>query len=268
MPKTVIEQFKMRGSNLINNGLSSALDSLLEGSRPHQNLTVSEMFGDTIQGEGIWTGHPATFLRLTGCTLDCVWCDTAEVWRKGDIYSFLDIVSLLGHAGLINKLREGQHLVLTGGSPLKQQADLARFIQYFIDTFGFKPYIEVENECVLSPYPELAKFVDCWNNSPKLANSGMKARARYKMSILKETAQLPNSWFKFVVSADEDWQEIQGDYLDQGLFTKDQVILMPCGMTQEELAISRPIVADMAVKYGVLFSDRLHITIWNKMTGV
>lgn len=43
---------------------------------------------------------------------------------------------------------------------------------------------------------------------------------------------------------------------------------MPQGDTREALEITRPIAAKMAMKYNVRFSDRLHITLWDKKTGV
>ena len=38
-------------------------------------IKVAECFFDTVQGEGIAVGQPATFLRLKNCILNCVWCD-------------------------------------------------------------------------------------------------------------------------------------------------------------------------------------------------
>jgi len=43
---------------------------------------------------------------------------------------------------------------------------------------------------------------------------------------------------------------------------------MPEGQTQEELSKTRELTADLAIKKGVRFTDRLHVTIWNKKTGV
>lgn len=263
MSKTVIEQFKTKVEVSEANGIY-----FRDNFYSHEALSVSEMFGDTLQGEGIWAGHTATFLRLQGCTLDCVWCDTAEVWRQGNRYHYNDIIDLLVSSGLEEKLRDGQHLILTGGSPLKQQISLTNFITQYINRFGYKPYIEVENETVLMPDPVFAAYVDCWNNSPKLSNSGMKSRARYKPEIIKHMAGLPNSWFKFVIDSEEDWQEIQIYFLDTGLISKDQIIVMPQGQTQIELASSREAAANLAINQGVLFSDRLHVTIWDKKTGV
>lgn len=193
-------------------------------------------------------------------------CDTLDVWPHGNEYSFEEIFELFDNIDLPERLKAGQHLVLTGGSPLKQQKRLISFIQSFIARYGFKPYIEIENEGVLFPVPEFEQLVDCWNNSPKLANSGMKERVRLKPDVIKHLNNLENSWFKFVIASQEDWEEIKNDYLP--LISKEQVILMPEGITQDELNERREFVAEMAVKYGVRFSDRLHITIWNCKTGV
>ena len=81
-------------------------------------------------------------------------------------------------------------------------------------------------------------------------------------------SKLDNSWFKFVVSCEEDWQEIQAEFIDTNLISKSQIILMPEGQTREELEKTREMAVNMAVDHGVRFSDRLHVTVWNKKTGV
>lgn len=229
-------------------------------------LAIAEMFCDTLQGEGVSTGVPSTFIRLQGCTLKCVWCDTLEVWPNGNEYSFEEIFKLFESVNLIEKFKNGQHLVLTGGSPLKQQNALVKFIKEFIFKYEFKPYIEVENEGVLLPTGAFSILVDQWNNSPKLSNSGMKENARLKPEIIRYLSQQYNSWFKFVIANQNDWDEIEKDYLP--LINKKQIILMPEGVTQDELNKNREFVADMAIKNGVRFSDRMHITLWNKKVGV
>jgi 7-carboxy-7-deazaguanine synthase len=231
-------------------------------------LIIAELFADTIQGEGVNAGVLSTFIRLQGCTLQCVWCDTLDVWPHGNEYSFEEIFEMFESIDLITKFKNGQHLILTGGSPLKQQRRLVAFLEAFYHKYGFFPYTEIENESVLMPDADLAAFINCWNNSPKLANSGMKERVRYKPEVIKDLTQRPNSWFKFVVSQESDWEEIKKDYLDSGLIQRKQIILMPEGQTQEELCKTRELAADVAIREGVRFTDRLHITIWNKKTGV
>lgn len=46
-------------------------------------LRVTEIF-HSIQGESTWAGLPCTFIRLTGCPLRCVWCDTEYSFHGGE----------------------------------------------------------------------------------------------------------------------------------------------------------------------------------------
>lgn len=251
MPKTLIQQ-------------CPTFTKKVEGEN---KLAIAEHFIDTLQGEGFSSGCVASFLRLQGCTLECKWCDTLEVWRYGNEYSFDEIFQLWEDNDVINKFKAGQHLVLTGGSPLKQQDRLIEFIKQFMEKYRFKPYIEIENECTIMPKEDMVWYIDQWNNSPKLSNSGMKEKARLKPEIIKDLCTFSNSWFKFVISSKEDWGEIERDYMPHIKWT-DSIILMPEGVTQEELNKNRTMVADLAIEKGVRFTDRLHITLWDKKTGV
>lgn len=232
-------------------------------------LEVSEFFCDTIQGEN-FIGYPAAFLRLQGCTLSCSWCDTQEVWRYGNSYTFGELFELMMRQenDLIMKLFNGQHLVITGGSPLRQQDKLIRFISEFINVFHFKPFIEIENECTVMPHPGLIQYVNCWNNSPKLSNSGNLQSFRHHPLILQRLMALSNSWFKFVVSNERQWQEIEHEYLVPRLIRKDQIVLMPLGGDREELEQNRETVIEMAIRYNVRYSTREHIVVWDKKTGI
>jgi len=232
------------------------------------HLNVAEFFCDTIQGEGINLGHPASFLRMRDCTLNCTWCDTREVWRTGYSYTLDNIFKLIDDNGLVNKWKQGQHLVITGGSPLLQQASLLVFLQTMEERYGGLPYIEIENECVLFPIPKLIKYVQCWNNSPKLASSKNKFEKRYQPEVIHYMSQLQNSWFKFVVSSEEDWNEIDVGFLIPELIDRSQIILMPKGATREELELNRPFVIEMAIENGVRYATREHIVVWDKKTGI
>jgi 7-carboxy-7-deazaguanine synthase len=231
-------------------------------------LEISEFFFDTIQGEGINLGHPAAFLRVQHCTQDCWWCDTKAVWRAGNPYSFNELFELIDSTTLVNKLRTGQHLVLTGGSPLKQQLQLTQFLNAFINRYSFKPFIEVENECTLMPTAEFSELVDVWNNSPKLRHSGNPDKLRYRPEIIKHLSGLPNAWFKFVIVQEKDWDEIETSFLIPGLIRLNQVILMPLGSNREELHRNRELTVEMAIRENVRFCSREQIELWDRKTGV
>lgn len=230
-------------------------------------LNISEHFYDTIQGENI-VGNPSSFLRLQGCTLACVWCDTLEVWKRGNPYTVGEVVDMWEESGLAKKFEEGQHLILTGGSPLKQQAGLNELIKEYTGRGYEKPFIEIENECTIMPAEYMIEMVDVWNNSPKLANSGMHERARYKPAVLEKLGQLDNSYFKFVITEEDNWNEIKKDFVDTGFVTKDQIVVMPEGVTRKEIQAHYDAVVEIAVRETVRMSDRMHVTIWNEKTGV
>lgn len=67
----------------------------------------------SIQGEGFHSGKPATFVRLGGCDVGCVWCDVKESWNEED-HPFLTIEEI------INEVSQYQTktLIITGGEPL------------------------------------------------------------------------------------------------------------------------------------------------------
>ena len=68
-------------------------------------MKIVEIF-NSIQGEGLWTGQPMTFIRLAGCPVNCPFCDTD--YNKGTSMKLEEIV------GKINN----NHVCVTGGEPL------------------------------------------------------------------------------------------------------------------------------------------------------
>ena len=87
-----------------------------------RHINVNEIFGPTIQGEGIHTGVRVGFLRLAGCNLSCSWCDTPYSWD----WSRYDR-NEESHKRLISEVAEElkamkvSRLILTGGEPMMQQ---------------------------------------------------------------------------------------------------------------------------------------------------
>ena len=239
-------------------------------------LNVSEIFYDTIQGEGVYAGVPAIFLRLAGCPVNCIWCDSKNIWKHAITMDILYLIDLFKKNGLIERLNKGHHLVITGGSPLLQQDMLLLFITNLVHECKGKPFIEIENECSMEVKNEntlLFYYIDCWNNSPKLENAKSKFAGRYNPAALKQVGiEASECWFKFVVdpnNPEKTWKEIQSEYLDMGLIKRSQIILMPLGASREELTPEkRASIAEFGVSKGVRYSERVQINLYDKKQGV
>ena len=79
-----------------------------------RSLRITEIFL-SIQGESSHAGRPCSFVRLTGCPMRCVWCDSEYTFTGGERISYEDIFARLDEFGC--KLVE-----VTGGEPLAQKA--------------------------------------------------------------------------------------------------------------------------------------------------
>ncbi|MBU1236982.1 MAG: 7-carboxy-7-deazaguanine synthase QueE [Gammaproteobacteria bacterium] len=79
-------------------------------------LRVSEIF-HSIQGESTRVGLPTTFIRLTGCPLRCVWCDTEYAFVGGQAMTVAEIMERVEAIGC-------RTICVTGGEPLAQRTCL------------------------------------------------------------------------------------------------------------------------------------------------
>jgi 7-carboxy-7-deazaguanine synthase len=126
-----------------------------------QTLRVTEIFR-SIQGESTRAGFPCAFVRLTGCSLRCVWCDTAYAFTGGEDVPVSEAVARV--LALSTDLVE-----VTGGEPLEQdavyplmEALLDRGKTVLLETGGHVPLDRVD--------PRVVKIVDV-----KAPGSGMMA---------------------------------------------------------------------------------------------
>jgi organic radical activating enzyme len=228
------------------------------------SLVVSEKFY-SIQGEGQTMGIPAVFLRLAGCNLLCKgdgWiCDSIEVWRKGNKESFEEVL----RGEYFQRLKDGAHLVITGGEPMLHQKKLKEFLIWFKSTYGWLPVIEIETNGTILPDEYFFEVVNYWNCSPKLGSSGETKTRRFNEVSLDRINRDDNSIFKFVIANENDVLEVLSDFgnLD---FTK--FVFMPAGDSKELLESTRVFVLEKCIQLGIKYSDRLHIVGWNQKTGV
>lgn len=89
-------------------------------------FTVNEIFS-SIQGEGVFVGRPATFVRFNLCSQQCDFCDTKYTWQMIDKNEFMNLTEVLSAVQ-----KKGHHLVvLTGGEPLEQK-NLSMLVTYLL----------------------------------------------------------------------------------------------------------------------------------------
>jgi 7-carboxy-7-deazaguanine synthase len=103
----------------------------LKNTEGSSEFAVADQFF-SIQGEGHWTGTPAWFIRLQGCSVGCSWCDSKETWEQGTKKTALsDIVRGIPY--------NARHIVITGGEPYEQ--DIRRLL-YALHLEGRRVQIE------------------------------------------------------------------------------------------------------------------------------
>lgn len=135
-------------------------------------LKINEIFY-SLQGEGLRQGEPTLFIRLSGCNLECDFCDTKYAWEKGSNLSLDQIGTKIAS---LRKRHSFSWICLTGGEPLLQKIQsLVRMLK----EEGFK--IQVETNAIL--YRNLA--VDWYTVSPKPKNFSVHARYRDKAKEVK-----------------------------------------------------------------------------------
>ena len=218
----------------------------------------------SLQGEGANIGGPSVFLRLATCNLACTWCDTKYTWDWAN-FDYIQEVMSLESSQLEEKILgfSCSNLVITGGEPLLQQAELFPLMAS-LKSRGMR--FEVETNGTIAPTPELARDIDQWNVSPKLANSGNPVDRREMATALTVFQELPNAYFKFVVAEPEDVEEVCV-LRDRHNLPSQRIILMPQGQTPEALKLRSGWVSDACVKKGFRFSTRLHILLWGDHRG-
>lgn len=268
-------------------------------------LPVVELF-TSIQGEGKYTGVPSHFVRVSGCNLRCVFkdsvCDTPYASFKPEkpVASNLDDLVAEFH-----KLQEQnpkvKHVVVTGGEPLMYKKDLEEFLGKIYDD---DMVITIETNGTYPPLNPLDPSfkISLYSVSPKLQTSVGKPgkygpldvtqdmvdrhdRLRINPRALLQIVQTAKDYqFKFVYSGPECIDEILDIYKRIGdLIQSDDIyniswfmnnhpykhtMLMPEGITNDQLAIHRKEIADICVKRGWTMSDREQIIIWGDKRGV
>ncbi|WP_243895962.1 7-carboxy-7-deazaguanine synthase QueE [Paenibacillus sp. F411] len=136
-------------------------------------VPVLEVFGPTVQGEGMVIGRKTMFVRTAGCDYRCSWCDSAFTWDG----SAKDSIALLSPEDIWEELyRLGgerfDHVTISGGNPallpqLGSLVDLlhSRGITVALETQGsrWQPWLSDIDEITLSPKPPSSRMDTDWD---------------------------------------------------------------------------------------------------------
>jgi len=206
-------------------------------------LRVTEIFR-SIQGESTHAGRPCTFVRLTGCPMRCVWCDSEYTFTGGDHYSLEDIVARV--RGFECRLVE-----ITGGEPLAQQKAFD-LIRQLCDE-GFEVLVETGGYVSTADVDERAKVI----LDVKCPASGEESRNHWPNL---EHLRADKDEVKFVIADRGDWDYAQTVIQKYDLQTKAKAILISPAWEQIDLTT----LADWVSASGlnVRLQLQLHKYIW------
>ena len=218
----------------------------------------------SIQGEGVSMGVPSVFLRLATCNLACRWCDTKYTWDWQNFDYQTEVVEL-DRDEVQRRIRafNCSHVVITGGEPLLQQADLVPLVESLsADGYTF----EVETNGTIIPNQGMLRHIGQWNVSPKLRTSGNTSKGREIPLALKAFAPLHNAYCKCVSTGESDVDEVCA-LRDRYKLDPDRVLRMAEGGAPDDLGKKRSWQPEACSEHGFRFTTRLHILLWGDERG-
>ncbi|MDP3330374.1 MAG: 7-carboxy-7-deazaguanine synthase QueE, partial [Methylococcaceae bacterium] len=190
------------------------------------SLRITEIFY-SLQGESNTVGLPTVFIRLTGCPLRCVYCDTAYAFTGG---SKMDINAILDQVKQYPTL----YVTVTGGEPLAQPACI-ELMSKLADQ-GYQVSLETSGALDVSKVdPRVVKVMDL-----KTPSSGELSKNLYQ-NIDHLTA---NDQVKFVIGSDEDYQWSKQILTEYTLADRCQILFSPVMGQQNPTELAEKILAD------------------------
>ncbi len=226
-------------------------------------LRISEIFR-SVQGEGVWLGVPSSFVRISGCNLRCVWCDTPYAsWNpEGDFITIGEILDRID-AHSVNDV------VITGGEPMlfDPVEELAAKLK------------ERQKRITIETAGTIFRQISCdlMSISPKLANStpigtdweNRHNTTRIHLENLRKLTTNYKFQLKFVVDpeASETISEIEQLVEMIGTVEPHQVLLMPEGTDSEILHQRAKALVDVCIQRNWRLTPRYHIDLFGNTKG-
>jgi len=162
-------------------------------SAPRSLIPVLEIFGPTVQGEGMVIGQKTMFVRTAGCDYHCSWCDSAFTWDG----SAKKAIRLMTAAEIWEELRQiGQdrfsHVTLSGGNPLllpqlQSLIDLLhqQDVAIAVETQGsrWQDWLAEVDQVTISPKPPSSGMNTDWSKLSEVVDKLSKRPVSYSMSL-------------------------------------------------------------------------------------
>lgn len=204
-------------------------------------LRVNEIF-HSIQGESTHAGRPCVFVRLTGCNLRCVWCDTAYAFHEGREMALEEVVRRVStYACDLVEVTGGEPLLQPGAIDLMGEL-VARGYEVLLETGGSLPIDTVP--------PGVKRIVDI-----KCPASGESSRNRWE----NLDALRPGDELKFVIAGRADYEWARDVVRERGLGGR-----VPLLFSAVREAIEPGAVADWVLRdrLPVRVQIQLHKILW------
>ena len=238
-------------------------------------IPIMEIFGPTIQGEGMVIGQKTMFVRTAGCDYSCSWCDSKFTWDGSE----KDQIQLMSAYEIIEKLDEEakgryNHVTISGGNPglLKNVSELVEALH----KRGMKVALETQG----SKWQDWFLDIDELTISPKPPSSCMQTNYEMLDLIIKklEAEQVGKFSLKIVVFNKEDFEYARNLYKkypdadwylqvgNDDLETLDDQVLIKSLLAKYEALIEQ-VMVDKELK-NVKVLPQLHTYLWGNKRGV
>ena len=210
------------------------------------SLRITEIFY-SLQGESNTVGIPTVFIRLTGCPLRCVYCDTAYAFSGGKKISIGKIIAEA-------EQYKTPYITVTGGEPLAQPACTELLIELL--NKDFKVSLETSGAIDISNVDQrTVKVMDL-----KTPSSG-----ELNKNIFENIQYLTNKdQVKFVIGTDEDYNWSKAILTQYALSDRCEILFSPVMGLQNPTELAEKILRD---RLPVRFQIQLHKLLWDDAQG-